>query len=82
MAGGNQFSYLCHVCALLALNPELFYESVNALMNSRFLLLQGTTIKSGSKHLADDPVRLRIWVSSNSNMLSLDVLDLLSLDKG
>lgn len=80
--GDIYFAYLCHVCAILALNFELLYESVNVLMNSRFLLLQGTTIESGSKHLADDPVRLRIWVSGNSNMLSLDVLDLLSLDEG
>lgn len=67
---------------MLALHLELFYESVNVLMDGRFLFLQGTAIKSGSKHLADDPVRFRIWVSGNSNMLSLDVLNLLSLDKG
>lgn len=80
--GEAQVAYLCHVCTILALNSELFYEPVNVLMNGRFLLLQGTTIESGSKHLADDSVCFGIWVSGNASVLSLNTLDLLSLDEG
>lgn len=80
--GGIQSAYLCHIYSALALNLELFYESVNALVNCRFLLLQGTTIKRRSKHLADYSVRLWIWISGNPSVLSLDTLDLLSFDEG
>ena len=77
-----QFAYLCHVCSILALSSELLYESVNVLVNGRFLLLQGATIERRSQHLADDPVSLRVWVGGNASMLSLDTLDFLSLDEG
>lgn len=74
--------YLSHVCAVFALGCKLIYESVNMLVNRRFLFLQSTTAKGWSKHLADNTVCLRIWVSGNASVLSLDTLDLLSLDKG
>lgn len=80
--GAIQSAYLCHVYSALALNLELFYESVNALMNCRFLLLQGTTIKCRSKHLANYSVRLWIWISGNPSVLALDTLDFLSFDEG
>lgn len=74
--------YLSHVCAVFALSRKLIYESVNMLVNRRLLFLQSTTVESWSKHLADNTVCLRIWVSGNASVLSLDTLDLLSLDKG
>lgn len=84
LVGGEaiQSAYLCHVYSALALNLELFYESVNALMNCSFLLLQGTAIKRRSKHFANDSVRLWIWISGNPSVLTLDTLYFLSLNEG
>lgn len=51
-------------------------------MNCRFLLLQGTAIERGSKHLPNDSVRLWVRISGNPSVLTLDTLDFLSLDEG
>lgn len=74
--------YLSHVCAVFALGCKLIYESVNMLVNRRFLFLQSTTAEGWRKHLADNTMCLRIRVSGNASVLSFDTLDLLSLDKG